>query len=199
MGDDHPVVQELHPLAGRRAVGPGCVPPPGQRGTPLWELGAWWEPARYLDDVMGEGIAEHPVQRDALVLQDVLGTRGSHCCPTTMDGPGMGDSIHPGEPGPRRYLEAPARAVLGQDADVRGVGAGADEAGQMLVLDIPHLRWSRVWDQAHAQLGTPTPPPGTEPGATYVFQLEQDLARQLDALAVEVLHGHEVALGRDAG
>jgi len=108
-----------------------------------------------------------------------------------------------GAPGPGRYLEAPARAVLGQDADVRGVGAGTDEAGQMLVLDIPHLRWGRVWDQAHATshptqgtLGWASPSHHAEPGSTYVLQLEQDLARQLDALTVEVLHGHEVALGR---
>lgn len=39
----------------------------------LWELGARWELTPYLDDVMGEGIAEHPVQRNALILQDVLG------------------------------------------------------------------------------------------------------------------------------
>lgn len=54
--------------------------------------------------------------------------------------PRLGD----GEQGPQWYLEAPAWAVLGQDADVGGVSAGTDEAGQMLVLDIPHLRGSRV-------------------------------------------------------
>lgn len=81
-------------------------------------------------------------------------------------------------PRPHRYLEAPAWAVLGQYADVRGVSAGTDEAGQMLVLDIPHLRWSRVWDQAHAMSlptqvtlgwGPPIPPCGAELRSTYVL------------------------------
>lgn len=107
--------------------------------------------------------------------------------------------------GPCWYLEAPAWAVLSQDADIRGVGASANEAGQMLVLDIPHLRGEQGVGPGSChfpphpgvtRLSTPIPPHSAEPGSTYVLQLEQDLACQLNALAVEVLHGHKVALGR---
>lgn len=117
------------------------------------------------------------------------GHQGHHLAvPTPRLVPAVGGNV---------YLEAPTWAVLGQDADVGWVGAGTNEAGQMLVLDIPHLREGGMWDLTHPapsrghRAGRPCPT-----GVTYVLQLEQDLPRQLDALAVEVLHGHQVALGR---
>lgn len=41
----------------------------------------------------------------------------------------------------------------------------------------------------------PHAPPSGCPPKTYVFQLKEHLARQLDALLVDVLDGHHVALG----
>lgn len=66
----------------------------------------------------------------------------------------------------------------------------------MLILDVPHLGDSGLWGRALPRSGDPAPCPVPPlPSSTYMLQLEQDFARQLDPLAVEVLHGHQVALG----
>lgn len=54
---------------------------------------------------------------------------------------------------------------------------------------------SRIWGAVRRVWGSaPLRGPPALPSPTYVLQLEQDLARQLDPLAVEVLDGHQVAL-----
>lgn len=40
------------------------------------------------------------------------------------------------------YLQAAAGAVLGDDADVGGVDASADEPGEMVELNVSHLKAS---------------------------------------------------------
>lgn len=40
----------------------------------------------------------------------------------------------------RSHLQAASGAVLRHDADVGGVDAGADEPGQMVELDVSHLK-----------------------------------------------------------
>lgn len=157
---------------GRMWSVPSPVPPP-----PKWEWGSPWGLPRYLNDVQSEGVAEHPVQGDALILQDVLGMQGGrsvaphprqhhgamgtctqHGAVGCAMGPPRGSGTPPRARGPPRHLQTPTRAVLGQDADVWGIGAGANEARQVFVLDVSHLGGSEACVGLCPTAGTPGPP-----------------------------------------
>lgn len=69
------VVQEGHSL--RDGHGEAGIP----QGHPLPRPS--WPSFKYLDDVIDEGVAKHPVQVDALVLQDILAQHIEWTPPTT--------------------------------------------------------------------------------------------------------------------
>lgn len=99
-----------------------------------------------------------------------------------------------GEP----YLQAASGTVLRDDVHVGGVDAAADEAGQVLILDVSHLRpqTAHIYRPSNNRCvcARVRGPEGSCDPSSYVLQLKQDLPGQLDPLLVDELHGCQVSL-----
>lgn len=99
----------------------------------------------YLHNIVDQRIFEHPVQSDAVILQDVLQTADTKTGGLTdrltggWVGGGWGRQVDR-----QVYLQAASGTVLCDDAGVGRVDACPYEPGQVFVLDVSHLHEGKM-------------------------------------------------------
>ena len=146
----------------------------------------------------GRSVAPHPRQHHG-----AMGTRTQHGAVGCAMGPPQGSGTPPRARGPPPGLGDPPQG-LGDPPGTCRLPRGQYSVRMQMFggsVQAPTKRvrcsfWtSRIWGAVRRVWGSaPLRGPPALPSPTYVLQLEQDLARQLDPLAVEVLDGHQVAL-----